>query len=527
VLDRDNNVRSEGAPLEVTTSHPFRREPLQHQLDCFHRFGSEEYAGLLAEMGCGKSKMLVDQIAALYLAGKINGALIFAPKGIYDDWVSQHLPADMPSNIKLRVVRWEASPNKKEMEALREICKPIPGTLDILVMNTEAVVGALPVKIATFFTKVHKALVAVDESTTIGNEKARRTNEILRIGKLAEYRRILTGDAAPNSPLTIYSQCEFLSPGVLGHASFYAFKARYCTTVAIEVERTVEGGSKKKFKVSKITGYRDLEKLREKMSKFCFVVRKEDCLDLPAKLPSVARRFSMSEQQQKIYNEMRDQSFIEIQQHIQSRHNIQQIKEDAQELQPHQEASADIKLVQLLKLHQIASGYLVSDSGEEIDIPGPNRRLELLMESLEETSGKVLIWTCYRRNIFQIEDAIRSKYGAASVETFFGDTTTEKRAEHKSRFQKDKDFRFLILNQTGCRGITLTAANSAIYYNQNHDREIRAQSEDRIHRIGQKFPCSYVDIVANKSVDETILLGHKTKKSISELLGQSNWKQLL
>ena len=123
-------------------------------------------------------------------------------------------------------------------------------------------------------------------------------------------------------------------------------------------------------------------------------------------------------------------------------------------------------------------------------------------------------------NIEQINKELSKKFGQESVVTFYGNTSSEQRTEAIDRFQNDPKCRFFIGNPaTGGMGITLTKAGVVVYYSNSYNAEHRVQSEDRAHRIGQAQKVTYIDFVAEKTIDEKILeaLGTKFKLSAKTL----------
>lgn len=523
----------------------FKTTPYAHQLACHNQFSADTYAGYLCEMGCGKSKILVDTIARLYLEGRIDGVVVLAPKGCYQDWKDSHVPDHMPTEVKYRLVEWRAAPGVSLMANLRSIAKATPSVLHILVLNVEAVIGVLPQKILNYFLDHHKALFAVDEATTIGNPTARRTKIIVKLGPKAAYRRILTGDLAPNSPLTIYAPCDFLSPGCLGHQSFYSFKGAYAQQI------TQRGAGGRQFQ--QVVGFRNLDELTERMKRFCFIVKKADCLDLPEKIYHT-RSIEMGPKQAAAYKQMLEEAMVTLEMSFHEAeysHNpgnmddyFAALEEDPAfetrfhgtgiepESNPSKMSTANLVIVQLLRLHQIACGYLTTDDGVETGFDEPNARLEALLEILDQCERGAIIWACYRFNIKQIADAIAARFGPDTVTTFFGDTTPEERRERKKWFQETKGRHFFVVNQaSGKYGMTLTAADTAVYYANTYDREARAQSEDRNHRIGQTHACNIIDIVAKMpggaaTVDGKIIKVLKGKEALSESLRPSSWREL-
>jgi SNF2 family DNA or RNA helicase len=428
----------------------------------------------------------------LYDKGKINGALIVAPKGVYQNWFDIEIPNHMPTHIEKKMVLWKASFMKgneivsKEVDALFET-----GTdLHILVMNVEALSTKNGVTFANKFLSCHETLMAIDESTTIKNPDAIRTRSIVQLGRSAKYRRILTGSPVTKSPLDLYKQCEFLNEGLLDYTSYYAFKSRY------SVLRTANFGGRS---VQIVVGYKNLDELSERIEQFSYRVLKEDCLDLPS-YSFTKRIIQLSKEQQKIYQSMKQLALAQ---------------------QNGKLMTTATALVQLMRLHQITCGHFKSDDGTIQKIK--NERLDALMDILSEVENKAVIWAHYKYDIEVIVEAIKKEYGPDSYVTYYGDTPSEIRQNNIKLFQDENSkVRFLIgTPQTGGYGITLTAGNVMIYYSNGYDLEKRTQSEARINRAGQKRKMTYIDIIAEDTVDEKIVDALRKKIDIaSKVMGE-------
>lgn len=183
----------------------------------------------------------------------------------------------------------------------------------------------------------------------------------------------------------------------------------------------------------------------------------------------------------------------------------------------------------MLRLHQILCGSFTTDDGVVQKVP--NKRLEALEEVLDETGGKVIIWANYLQNIHDIEEMLTKKYGKESFVTYIGSTGNDDRVEAIKMFQNaNSPVRFFLGNvQTAGRGITLTAANTVIYYSNNYSLEMRQQSEDRAHRVGQENPVTYVDLIVRDSLDEKIIKALLSKRNIANEILQDDledWIQL-
>ena len=473
-------------------NYKFKTKPYAHQLTALEKSWDKTEYGYFMEMGTGKSKVLVDNMAMLYDKGRINGALIIAPKGVYNNWFSQEIPTHLVSHIQPTMVLWTASTSKtkdKEYQSLFETGHD----LHILIMNVEALSTKKGLDFAGKFMMCHKTMLAVDESTTIKNPTAKRTKSILQLGKQAEYRRILTGSPVTKSPLDLYTQCAFLDEFLLGFNSFYAFRNRY----AHMLDRNFGGR-----RVQIIGSYQRLDELSDKIKKFSYRVLKEDCLDLPPKIYT-RREVELTDEQSKAYATM---------------------KTAALALLKGKMATAPHVLTQMMRLHQITCGHLKNDDGTVTDIK--NNRLTELLNLLEEVEGKVIIWANYIHDIEHIVKAISKKFGEDSIVQYYGAVPSEQRQENIVKFQDpNSKAKFFIGNpQTGGYGITLTCANTVVYYSNGYDLEKRLQSEDRAHRIGQEKSVTYVDFIAPKTVDEKIVKALRSKMNIANKIMDEDWR---
>jgi SNF2 family DNA or RNA helicase len=474
---------------QFLSTYPFKNKPFVHQQAYLQRFWDSPVAALFADMGTGKSFMLINNAAMLYDKGKLNGVLIVAPKGVYRNWYDTEIPKHLPGHIVYRMAIWAASPRKAEQKALDELFT-VTEDLKILVMNVEAFSTAKGTAFAKRFLLVHNAMMAIDESTTIKTPGSSRSKNTEKVGRGARFRRIMTGSPVTKSPMDLYQQCAFLSDGCLNVSSYYVFQARY----AVTVERQLNTHSFKQ-----IVGYRRLDELKEKLDRFAFRVKKEECLDLPDKL-YVKREVDLTDEQVKAYNEMRTLALAQIGGGLVSTVNA---------------------LTQLMRLHQIVCGHVKMDDGTVKELP--NNRIKELLNVVEETDGKIIIWATYRHDIEAIKIALAKEYGMNSIGTYYGDTDGDERKRVLEEFQKpDSEMRFFVGNpSTGGYGLTLTAANTMVYYSNSFDLEKRLQSEDRAHRIGQTKNVTYIDLISPGTIDEKIVKALREKIDIAtQVLGE-------
>jgi len=411
---------------------------------------------------------------------------VVAPKGAYMNWVDLEIPTHVPDYIEKNVLAWKPTTSAKYRAQLKNIIDLSDYRLKIMVMNVEAFSTKKGLEFARLFL-IGRAMMIVDESTTIKNPQAKRTKNILSLAKETKYRRIMTGSPVTQSPMDLWAQMDFLDPEILGQQSYYAFRTRY----AVVISANAAGGT---HKYQKIVKFKNLAQLGQLVSPHSYRVLKKDCLDLPDKVYT-KREVELSDEQKEAYKDM---------------------KANAMSVLKGQSMTAVNVLTQLIRLHQITCGHMKTDAGHIIDLH--SSRIDELMQILGETTGKVIIWANYIHDIEKIEANIAFEFGENSKCTYYGATPTDKRQECINNFQDpNSSVRFFIGNtQTGGYGITLTAASTVIYYSNNYDLEKRIQSEDRAHRIGQKNKVLYIDLMAKGTVDQKIIQSLRSKVNIAK-----------
>tara|TARA_Y100001972_G_scaffold20977_1_gene24865 strand:+ start:5 stop:1441 length:1437 start_codon:yes stop_codon:yes gene_type:complete len=470
--------------------YKFKKKPYAHQLIALEKSWNKDTFAYFMEMGTGKTKVLIDNLAMLYDKGKVNGALIVAPKGVVGTWYNQELPAHLPDHIENVTVLWQSNINKTQKEKLRQFHDPDNShKLQILIMNVEAFSTEKGYSWALSFLNCHKSLMAIDESTTIKNPKAKRTKNILNLSTASDYRRIMTGSPVTRNPLDLYTQCEFLDPYHLNFSSYYAFRNRYAEMKTMHVS----GRS-----IQVVGGFRHLDELADSLKPFSYRVLKQDCLDLPDKI-YMKREVQLTPEQKKLYEQMRKEALATL--------NGKTV-------------TTMTALTQLMRLHQITCGHFAADDGTIQEVK--NNRLSELLDVLEEIEGKAIIWAHYQHDVRNIYKLLEDKYGPGSVVHYYGKTLPDQRDYAIKNFKENDRVRFFVgTPQTGGYGITLVQANTVIYYSNGYDLEKRMQSEDRAHRIGQKKKVTYVDLIAEDTVDTKIVKSLRKKINIaSEVMGE-------
>ena len=397
-------------------TYPFKTKPYEHQRDDLNRAWRLPFFARFWEMGTGKSKVTIDEAAHLYMQGEIGGLLILAPKGMYHQWASAQDACEASTDNSLTtewakhcpdevryvspVYVWSTAKTKKNETLQSKIVSgdPIFETknglrrvnigLHVVVMNAEAFAYKRGVEFAEAFLRSRPCYMVVDEASMFKTPTSKRTKTLLKLGPLAKYRRVLTGTPVTNSPMDLYAPMTFLSNTIFGR-SFWTFKCRY----AVLEDQYGAGG--RSFKA--VVGYRRLDELAKKLEPHSSRYRQADCLDLPDTI-YVVRRVSLGAKQGKIYEQLRDQAIVEL-----------------EEMELIGSISAPLTLTRILRLRQVLSGHLpVDDEGGPKKPPiriEDSERLAVLMATVEEIAGKVVIWAHFRAAIDDIAKALSAEHG--------------------------------------------------------------------------------------------------------------------
>lgn len=440
--------------------------------------------GLLFEMGCGKTITAIAIMGAGYNQKKVHKVLIVAPTSVCPVWANElEAYADFPCRTAILL-----GEKKKRLKQIQELKGDFSACL-VAIINYESVWRE---EIFQALKQWRPDFIIADESQRIKNARAKQSKAMYELGDLAKYKLILTGTPISNHPLDLFGQYRFLDRTVFG-GRFYRFRERYA----------IMGG----FQNKEVVQYQNLDELTKKAYGIAFRITKEDALDLPEQV-FINRFVSFSKKEETIYKKL--------------------CKQNIAELENGATISAPTVLTKLLRLQQFTGGFLPSD-----DDPTPELvfrgKLQALKEMLEdyvmEEKKKIVIFCRFRAEIDLIEKQLKH-YQIPSIR-IDGNVAMQERDSRVQAFQEDPAIMAAVLQiSTAGVGITLTAAELCVYYSTTFSYTDYAQSLSRIHRIGQRNVCTYIHLIVQGTIDETILYALKKKQSIANLVIDKGWKQL-
>lgn len=449
---------------------------------------------LLMDMGTGKTISTVAIAGRMFLDGYIRRMLIIAPTSVCAVWPNEFERfGDFPSRVGLLLGDHRTRVQRlKWLEAPATPGKPEP--LRVAVINYESTWrlksgdGKLD-----YLQSFAADLVVCDESQRIKSPSAQQSKAVWALGALAPYRMILTGTPIQKDTRDIWSQWRFLNPDKFP-ISYHAFQNRYA----------IMGG----FEGRQYLGSRNVEELTRKTHSCGFRIRKEECLDLPEKVFE-DYPVEMDPKSKQIYKALQKQSIAEL---------------DGCEV------TANHVLVRMLRLQQLTGGFLQDDDGNRHQVNTAKiDALTDIVDSLVVDEGhKVVIFGRFLAELDLIENMLREKLPKGmSYVRIDGSVKAASRGDLVKSFQENPGCMVFLGELDACaEGLTLTAAQTVVYYSVNWNLAKYQQSADRVHRIGQTGTCTYIHLVVPGTIDTKIMEALKSKSDIAKSV-VDNWRNII
>lgn len=487
-------------------------QPYAHQREWWSIIKDMPYFSLEWEMGLGKSKTILDVCHWAHSQGELDALLVITLKGVHRKWVEKEVPAHLPKGFA-DAAFWNANVVDNGMwtgTSRSRVSLVDSPKFAVATINFESVHRAKGLKFCERFLRARKAAIVIDESQYIKTPDAAVTKAAMKLGKLAQRRWITTGTMSTGSTLDAWSQYSFLDPKIVNGMPYWAFKAEFAIEEQVgdktfetwEYNKITRKSQKVEKPVMAVVGFKNEDKLRAMLDPYRSRLLKEDCLDLPPKLYRM-RSFEMTENMHRAY--------------------MQMSKEFLVDLEGGRTMTARMAMTKLVRLQQIACGYVVPDDVDPLseNIPGialdpKNARVEATMEELEKVRNKGIVWSYKRYCLRELADALRTAYGDRSVVEYHGGVSEEDKARALLKFKEDPTRWFVGNPQSAGVGLDLVEADSMLYHDNSFNLGLRLQSEDRFHRIGQgAASCTITDIECLGTVDRPQLRALKDKRDVS------------
>jgi SNF2 family DNA or RNA helicase len=361
----------------------------------------------------------------------------------------------------------------KKIEKLRQM--PTSG-LQVAVINYESA-WRLEKELAAWDAD----LIVCDEGHKIKTHNIAASKCMHRLGAKARYRMLLTGTIITNKAIDVFSPYKFLNPAVFGN-SFYAFRNHYFDMVGY-------GNHTPVLKESMA------EELTRRIHSIAFRATKAECLDLP-ETTEIVRTVELEPQAKRLYQQLVRDSYA-------------QIKTG--------EITAANVLTRLLRLSQLTGGFLRGDDTDRVERVSSAKldALSDIVDSAAQEGGKLVIIARFLAEIDAITKMLERKSIGYSVIT----GAVRDRDEQVRRFQTDPDVTVFVGQiATAGLGITLTAADKMVFYSLDYSMSNFEQTKARIHRVGQRNPCTYIYLVAESTVDVKVLKALRDKANLAKAL---------
>jgi SNF2 family DNA or RNA helicase len=405
----------------------------------------------------------------LYNAGRIRRVLIVAPLSILGVWQDEFNNfADFDYNLAVLT-----GTSAKKIDTLRHLNG---SALQVAVINYESAW-----RLEKELTAWNPDLIIADEGHKIKTHNISASKAMHRLGARARYRLLLTGTPVTNKAIDVFSQYKFLNPAIFGQ-SFYAFRNRYFDMVGYGNHTPVLKKSMER-------------ELTEKIHSIAYRATKAECLDLP-ETTDIIRKVELEPQAMLLYRNLVKDSYAELSEGEVTITNV---------------------LTKLLRLSQLTGGFLGSDDSSKAEQVSTAKLkvLEDIIDSALEENKKLVVIARFIPEINAICRMLDKKGVRYSLLT----GSVKDRDEQVAQFQNYPDVPVFVGQiATAGLGITLTAASTMVFYSLDYSMSNFEQTKARIHRAGQRMPCTYIYLTAAGTVDEKILKALKNKANLAKNL---------
>lgn len=470
--------------LEAIVSSQFKTTPWDHQYREFEISSDMPSRALFWQMRTGKTKIILDTASHLYREGKIDTLLIFAPNGVHANWVERELPVHLWDSVPVRPLAWRSRiasvrAGKRLSKANKLLWDEAHADwwgrfndqlttrdLSVVTFNSESMTREDVRKAIAKLAAKRKVMGVWDESTDFRTADSSRTLMSRHLARRLDYRRILDGTSATNSPLHWFSQFELLEKRCLGWSNYSSryhketkewvrgFKDRY----AVWEQRRGAGGRS----YAALKEFVHLDELSYRAAPYASVVLRADCSDLPP-IKQELIRLQLTPTQQRVYREVSEETEVMV-----AAGQIVTLKQATQRLN---------------KLQQVVGGFLIDGEGVAHTIPGENPKLERLSDEVYFAPGKTIVWCQFQWEIDTVVQRLEDD--GWEVMQYHGRVSDEDKARVRAEFNESETVKAVVCQpQSAGRGIELSGADTIIWYSHTFDAILREQAKERATKMG-------------------------------------------
>ena len=422
----------------------------------------------------GKTRGVIEAFEIKKKKGLVKRCLVVCPVSMLDKWVEE-------------IEKWSGNTNAVALKGSKaDKIELLTYDFDWFVTNFET----LPIVMEQLEKTVNnKWFIVLDEFTKIKNLFAKRTKTCIKLGKMTDHKTILSGTPITQNAYDVFAPFMFLDNGETFGLNYENFIDKYFWRNGYR----------------KVAMHGSLEKISEKIFDSSTRFRKAECIDIPEKIYDT-RILELPAYNKEKYDEM--------------------VQYAITQLMDSEAVTAPIILVQLLRLSQITSGFVVDEMNRIVDFK-EQPKLDAFQDILDSSNGsKIIVWSRFKHDVDKIYEKC-NKSGVKAVK-LYSDVRQDDRTRNIKAFQEDKATKVIIGTAgTGGHGIDLVAGSIVVYYSNNYSLEQRLQSEDRAHRAGQKNQVTYIDLLCKGTVDLAIYKILRAKKSIADVVTRDNIFEML
>lgn len=474
----------------------FKIKPYGWQLEAISLAEKNPNLALLAEMGTGKTKAVIEILRDRFFENKrLMRTLVLGPIAVVHNWKEELLAHTYLKPEQIAAITGTGATRLKTLtKATVDVVTKEAVLPRVVVLNYEALLTS---SLFALLKEWQPEIIICDESHLLKNPKSRRAKAVYELSKDAKHRYIMTGTPILNSPEDIFQQYKVLDGGETFGTNYYTFMNKYFYDAN-------QAWSGKPGHFKKMVPKEELfDKLTDLIYSKAIRVLKKDCLDLPPRILKTVP-VELSIEQKAAYEQMK-------------RDLVTFIKDQEDGGQP-KAVVAQLAITKALRMMQIVSGFATDEDGNTVDM-GSIPRLKATEELLEEITPnhKVIIWCSFKHNYAQLSKLCEKMNIGYAIAT--GEQNAEQKQEAIQSFRTDQKVRVFIANRRAMgTGINLVEADYSIGYSRNFSLAEELQSQDRNYRGGSQIHASIVkiDLVATDTIDELCVQALRDKRSLAD-----------